>query len=145
MSLQDQTGVEGSSASPSSPAFCGSGGSSFPSQEGPDPHFFFRNHAAFRDCRKVLVSGRTTLWLHRTQSHYLLADHAERKAYLVIGSRAAQLEADLGRLGYTPDRIAAGKAVRHRHSARMEACLRRYFWMDPAEEAVMLSFKTRRG
>jgi hypothetical protein len=145
MSLQDRKTVERAPDPTASLTFCGSGGPSIQPQDEPDPHFLFRASEDIADCRKVLVAGPSTLWLHRSTSYYLLTNDLTREAFLVIGSRAGELEVDLRRLGHDPRRIATARTVEGSDAGSLDACLGRYFWMGPVEAKVMQSYKTRRG
>jgi hypothetical protein len=145
MSLQDRKRVERKLNLMDSLAFCGSGGSSIPPRDEPDPHFPFRSDAVVRECRKLLVAGPSTLWRHCNKSYYVLTNHLTREAYLVIGSRAGELEADLRRFGRDPDQIETARTVQVSDDVGIHACLCRYFWMRQVEEQVLLSFQKRRG
>jgi hypothetical protein len=145
MSLQDRKTVERTPDQTASLTFCGSGGPSIQPQDEPDSHFLFRAAEVIADCRKVLVAGPSTLWLHRNTSYYVLTNDLTREAFLVIGTRAGQLEADLRRLGHDPRRIATARTVEGSDDVSLKACLARYVWMGPVETQVLLSFKTRRG
>jgi hypothetical protein len=145
MSQQDRKTVERKPDPLASLTFCGSGGLSIQPQDEPDPQIPYRSNAVLCDCRKLLVAGPSTLWLHCNTSCYVLTNDLTREAFLVIGSRAGELEADLRRLGHDPRRIATARTVEGSDAGSLDACLGRYFWMGPVEAKVMQSYKTRRG
>jgi hypothetical protein len=145
MSLQDRKKVERTPDPMASLTFCVSGGSSIQPQDELDPHFLSRTAAVLRDCRKLLVAGPSTLWLQCNTSYYVLTNDQTREAFLVIGSRAGELEVDLRQLGHDPRQIATARTVQGSDAVALDACLARYVWMGPVETQILSSFKTRRG